>query len=184
MRYKILVAGVAFFVAAASAITGVGLVFAASREAGWRPVYTNRATHKGTPRTVRAALLRSWRDVRADPPKELQQLDGAFVELVGLARPAGSADGFWLVSNPFALHEGIHPPINDSVWVELPRELRGNPHKEEILTCGRILRARGHLKIGLSEVPGGQAAYRLETSGLWARDGRVEGHGHGPHCCH
>jgi len=182
MRGAIAASGAAFFVAATLAVTGAGLLATSSATVGWTRIYGAAGP---SARPVAWALLRRWREARGEPPAELRALDGAAVELVGIARPAAGADGLWLVSSPFALHEGVRPPSDASVWVELPGELRRREGAAALLVCGRVLRARGILRVGLERVAGAQAAaYRLELRELWAREGRTEGSGHGEHCCH
>jgi len=178
---KRLLAGAGFFAATVAVLTGLGLVLTGGRAVRWKPVV---ATGRKLPSTAMKRATRRLRACRAAPgapPPAAAEPDGAAVDMVGIARPQPAAGGVWLVSDPWAVDRRRKVPRDGAVWIGLPEAVKVG----RVAPSGRIIRARGVLRVGRTEVPGlGTAAYRLELETLWVRETGAAEHEHDHECDH
>ncbi len=173
---------VVFFVIALLLLTGVGLLVTRGQVEGWVLVVKAEgglAGGEGGYQKLHFGILGEWApgDRSSKPPAVVADFDGSAVEMYGLAREVKDANGFWLVADPLAVNEDWKPIIEKSVWIEMPP----GTVPDRPIERGAFVRARGVLKVGLTEVAGaGPVAYRLEPGEIWIRepDDRHEHEGH------
>ena len=92
-----------------------------------------------------------------------------------------AAWGVWLVSDPWAVDRRRKVPRDGAVWIGLPAAVKVG----RVAAAGTVIRARGVLRVGRTEVPSlGTAAYRLELETLWVRETGAAEHEHDHECDH
>ena len=178
---KRLLAGAGFFAATVAALTGLGLFLTRGRAIRWKPVVTTGRKLPSAATKLATRRLRAWRGAQGEPPIEVAELDGTAVEIVGVARPQPAAGGVWLVSDPWAVDRRRKVPRDGAVWIGLPAAVKVG----RVAAAGSVIRARGVLRVGRTEVPRlGTAAYRLELETLWVRETGAADHEHDHECDH
>lgn len=178
---KRLLAGAGFFAATVAVLTGLGLVLTRGRAVRWKPVVTTGRKLPSTATELPIQRLRAWRGAQGEPPREVAELDGAAVDVVGVARPQPAAGGVWLVSDPWAVDRRRKVPRDGAVWIGLPAAVK----VRRVAPAGTVIRARGVLRVGRTEIARlGTAAYRLELETLWVRETGEAEHEHDHECDH
>jgi hypothetical protein len=154
---------ISFLFVAVVVITGVGLI-ATSGRGTWEVVYEGAPVE--APREVSFAALRNWRTLSEPPPEAAASLDGTRARMVGLTRPQPELGGMWLVGEALALSDLVKPPIEKSVWIEIPKDAMPRVLEHR----GKIARVDGVMRVGVVSIGAGRnAAWRLEPGTIWVR---------------